>query len=139
MAQRSGLLMGTRQFTGWSLGMYDFDNDGWKDLFFALSHFRNWIAISGAIRALPNRVFRNLEGKRFEDVSAGGRARLSTGRHASRRGVRRFRQRRPGRCRGLRGERSGEAVSQHHEPAKRIGWRSAARQAMRIGRGSAPW
>ena len=37
-AQRTGLLMGTRQFTGWSLGMYDFDNDGWKDLFFALSH-----------------------------------------------------------------------------------------------------
>ena len=37
-AQRTGLLMGTRQFTGWSVGMYDFDNDGWKDLFFALSH-----------------------------------------------------------------------------------------------------
>ncbi len=37
-AQRTGLLMGTRQLTGWSLGMYDFDNDGWKDLFFALSH-----------------------------------------------------------------------------------------------------
>ena len=32
-AQRTGLLLGTRQLTGWSLGMYDFDNDGWKDLF----------------------------------------------------------------------------------------------------------
>jgi enediyne biosynthesis protein E4 len=70
-AQRTGLLMGTRQFTGWSLGMYDFDNDGWKDLFFALSHLSQLDRYLGRDSALPNRVFRNVGGKRFEDVSAG--------------------------------------------------------------------
>lgn len=70
-AQRTGLLMGTRQFTGWSLGMYDFDNDGWKDLFFGLSHLAELEKYLGRDSALPNRVFRNVEGKKFEDVSAG--------------------------------------------------------------------
>src|SRR5262249_22938832 len=37
-AERNGLLLGTRQFNGLGLGMYDFDNDGWKDIFFALSY-----------------------------------------------------------------------------------------------------
>jgi hypothetical protein len=68
--QRSGLLAGTRQMTGWGLGMYDFDNDGWKDLFFALSHFPALDRYLGRAPALPNQVFRNLEGRRFQDVSA---------------------------------------------------------------------
>lgn len=63
--------MGTRQFTGWSLGMYDFDNDGWKDLFFSLSHLAELGHYMGRDSTLPNRVFRNVEGRRFEDVSAG--------------------------------------------------------------------
>ena len=69
-AQRTGLLMGTRQLTGWSLGMYDFDNDGWKDLFFGLSHLAELDQYLGRSSDLPNRVFRNLGGKRFEDISA---------------------------------------------------------------------
>jgi enediyne biosynthesis protein E4 len=73
-AQRTGLLLGTRQFTGWSLGMYDFDNDGWKDLFFALSHLSQLERYLGSDSALANRVFRNVEGKRFEDISAGAGA-----------------------------------------------------------------
>ena len=68
---RSGLLMGTRQLTGWSLGMYDFDNDGWKDLFFALSHFPRLERYLGRNSALPNKVFRNVEGRRFAGVPAG--------------------------------------------------------------------
>jgi hypothetical protein len=70
-AQRTGLLMGTRQFTGWSVGVYDFDNDGWKDIFFALSHLSQLDRYLGRDSALANRVFRNLGGKRVEDVSAG--------------------------------------------------------------------
>jgi enediyne biosynthesis protein E4 len=70
-AQRTGLLMGTRPLTGWSLGMYDFDNDGWKDMFFALSHLAQLDRYLGSDSALANRVFRNLGGKRFEDVSSG--------------------------------------------------------------------
>jgi enediyne biosynthesis protein E4 len=69
-SQRTGLLMATRQFTGWSLGMYDFDNDGWKDIFFALSHLVELGRYMGRDSALANRVFRNIEGKRFDDVSA---------------------------------------------------------------------
>lgn len=69
-AQRTGLLLATRQFTGWSLGMYDFDNDGWKDSFFALSHLAQLDRYLGRDAVLPNRVFRNVEGKRFDDVSA---------------------------------------------------------------------
>ncbi len=68
-AQKSGLLLATRLFTGWSLGMYDFDNDGWKDLFFALSHLAQLDRFMGSDSALPNRVFRNLGGVRSEDVS----------------------------------------------------------------------
>jgi hypothetical protein len=69
--QRSGLLLATRQLTGWSLGMYDFDNDGWKDLFFALSHFPRLERYLGRNTELPNKVFRNLGNGRFEDVSSG--------------------------------------------------------------------
>lgn len=69
--QRAGLLLATRPWTGWSLGMYDFDNDGWKDLFFALSHFPRMDRYTGTNAALANRVFRNLEGRRFQDVSPG--------------------------------------------------------------------
>jgi hypothetical protein len=67
--QRTGLLMATRPLTGWSLGMYDFDNDGWKDFFFALSHLAELDRYLGRDSALANRVFRNVEGKRFQDVS----------------------------------------------------------------------
>ena len=69
-AQRSGLLLKTRQMTGWSLGMFDFDNDGWRDLFFAVSHFPALNRYIGKDAAQPNRVFRNIEGRQFEDVSA---------------------------------------------------------------------
>ena len=69
-AQRTGLLMSTRQLTGWSLGMFDFDNDGWKDLFFALAHLMQLDRYLGRESALPNRVYRNLAGQRLEDVSA---------------------------------------------------------------------
>jgi hypothetical protein len=72
--QPGGLLMSTRQLTGWGLGMYDFDNDGWKDLFFSLAHFAELGHYIGRDSALANRVFRNVDGSRFEDVSAGAGA-----------------------------------------------------------------
>lgn len=67
---RTGLSMATRQMTGWGLGMYDFDNDGWKDLFFSLAHFTELGHFLGRDSTLPNRVLRNAGGSRFEDVSA---------------------------------------------------------------------
>ena len=70
LAQSTGLLLSTRQLTGWGLGMYDFDNDGWKDLFFSLAHLMQLDRYLGRQAALPNRIYRNIEGKRLVDVSA---------------------------------------------------------------------
>jgi hypothetical protein len=74
--QRTGLQLATRQLTGWSLGMYDFDNDGWRDLFLAISHFPRLDRFIGRTAAQPNHILRNVDGKRFEDVSAGAGADL---------------------------------------------------------------
>jgi hypothetical protein len=65
----SGLARTTHALTGWSLGAYDFDNDGYKDLFAATSHFPGSEPYAGSDAALPNRVFRNLGNGAFEDVS----------------------------------------------------------------------
>lgn len=65
----SGLAMVTRRLTGWGLGFYDFDNDGFKDLFTANSHFPALDRYLGSASALPNSVFRNLGNGKFQDVS----------------------------------------------------------------------
>ena len=66
----SGLALATRSLTGWGLTVADFDNDGWKDLFFANAHFPRLGALMGLKAQQSNRVFQNREGRRFEDVSA---------------------------------------------------------------------
>ena len=65
---RSGLATQTRQLTGWGMGAFDFDNDGWKDLFFANSHFPNLGKLLGVPPELPCSIFRNVNGH-FVDVS----------------------------------------------------------------------
>ena len=67
---RSGLARLTNQLTGWGMGLFDFDNDGWKDLFFANSHFPQLNRYLGTDSELANSVFRNLGNGRFEDASA---------------------------------------------------------------------
>jgi hypothetical protein len=64
-------LWGTRQMSGWSNGIFDFDNDGWKDLFVARGNVLDNIALF-SIRKYeePNAVFRNLGKGQFQDVSA---------------------------------------------------------------------
>jgi hypothetical protein len=66
---RSGLAVATRALTGWGIGLYDFDNDGFKDVFTANSHFPALDQYLGRSPALPNSVFRNRGDGRFEDVS----------------------------------------------------------------------
>jgi enediyne biosynthesis protein E4 len=70
--QQSGLADLTRQMSGWSNGVVDLDNDGWKDLVVARSNVLDNIGqISRHFRyAEPNSVFRNLGNGHFEDVSA---------------------------------------------------------------------
>lgn len=65
----SGLALETRGLTGWGAGLYDFDNDGYKDLFTANSHFPGLERELGTETALPNSVFRNEGNGRFADVS----------------------------------------------------------------------
>jgi enediyne biosynthesis protein E4 len=56
----------SRPFSGWSAGFVDFDNDGWKDLYSANGDVDNVKPDSRQ----HDTMFRNLEGKRFADVSS---------------------------------------------------------------------
>ena len=65
------LLLKTRTMSGWSNGIFDFDNDGWKDLFVARGNvLDNVTMFSNRRYEEPNSVFRNLGNGRFQDVSA---------------------------------------------------------------------
>lgn len=69
----SGLALATGAMSGWGAGMFDFDNDGWKDLFVARSNVIDNINVLYPNRRYPepNSVFRNQGNGRFEDVSSG--------------------------------------------------------------------
>lgn len=56
----------SREFSGWSCGFIDFDNDGWKDLYSANGD----VDYIGPHSAQHDTLLRNREGKSFEDVSA---------------------------------------------------------------------
>jgi hypothetical protein len=49
----------TRQMSGFGVGLYDFDNDGWKDLFVSRGHVES-ISMPSQPIDQPNTVFRNL-------------------------------------------------------------------------------
>ena len=70
--QPSRLANLTRPMSGWSNGIVDLDNDGWKDLVVARSNVLDNIEqISKHFRyAEPDSVFRNLGNGQFADVSA---------------------------------------------------------------------
>jgi enediyne biosynthesis protein E4 len=65
----SGLAIPTRVLTGWGVGIYDFDNDGFKDVFTANSHFPALDRYLGTAANLPNSLFRSTGDGHFEDVS----------------------------------------------------------------------
>lgn len=68
----AGLALATANMSGWGNGMFDFDNDGWKDLFVARSNVVDNISAVYPNRHYtePNSLFRNLRNGRFEDVSS---------------------------------------------------------------------
>jgi enediyne biosynthesis protein E4 len=68
----AGLALATANMSGWGNGIFDFDNDGWKDLFVARSNVIDNISAVYPNRryAEPNSVFRNLRNGKFQDVSA---------------------------------------------------------------------
>ena len=68
----SGLTTLTSRLTAWGVGIYDFDNDGKKDLFIAGSEILdNSMEIAHRPSALPDKVFRNEGGLVFKDSSSG--------------------------------------------------------------------
>jgi hypothetical protein len=68
----AGLARATRNMSGWSNGIFDFDNDGWKDLFVVRGNVQDNIAQMSARKyEEPNTVFRNLGNGKFEDASEG--------------------------------------------------------------------
>ena len=67
----SGLGVNTR-YLGWGVGFFDFNNDGWLDIFMANGHV--YPEVNGSRTEAPYReqkyLYRNLRNGRFEDVSA---------------------------------------------------------------------
>jgi hypothetical protein len=55
----SGMREPSRQMSGFGVGLYDFDNDGWKDLFVTRGHVES-VERPGQIVDQHNTVFRNL-------------------------------------------------------------------------------
>src|SRR5438046_1576061 len=72
-SSRLGLL--SRAYSGWGIGIVDFDNDGLKDIFTANSHVNDRVeAFEATEYRQHNSVFRNLGERRFEDASPGAGA-----------------------------------------------------------------
>lgn len=67
----SGLAAITHRFTAWGVGIFDFDNDGNKDIFVAGSEILdNSMEVNHKPYPLPNGLYRNLGNGVFRDVSA---------------------------------------------------------------------
>ena len=70
--QTSSLAVLSRKYSGWGVGLVDFDNDGWKDLFTANAHVDDRVeAFEATTYKQHNSVFRNRGNGSFEDVSDG--------------------------------------------------------------------
>jgi len=68
----SGLGLITRPYAGWGVKFFDYDNDGWKDLFIAQGHVMDTIQLTFPhLRYLqPPLLLHNEMGRKFTDVSA---------------------------------------------------------------------
>jgi hypothetical protein len=66
----SGIGFPSFKMSGWGAGIYDFDNDGYKDLFSANSHVSENADVNPQQQyRQPNSVFHNLRNGYFRDVS----------------------------------------------------------------------
>lgn len=83
VTDRSGMTAFSRRVTAWSVGAFDFDNDGKKDLFTSGGAILdNEQEVLHRPALLPNGLLRNLGEFKFADVSAGaGAAFLSARMH----------------------------------------------------------
>jgi hypothetical protein len=58
VTSESGMREASRQLSGYCAGVYDFDNDGWKDMFVSGGHVQS-VALPGQPVDVYNAVFRN--------------------------------------------------------------------------------
>jgi hypothetical protein len=71
VTEMTGMAAMTSRFTAWGTGVFDFDNDGNKDIFAAGSAILdNSMEVNHKPYPLPNWLYRNLGNMRFHDVSA---------------------------------------------------------------------
>ena len=67
----TGIAAMTTRFTAWGTGIFDFDNDGNKDIFAAGSAILdNSMEVNHRPFPLPNWIYRNLGNRKFRDVTA---------------------------------------------------------------------
>jgi enediyne biosynthesis protein E4 len=70
VTETTGIAAMTSRFTAWGTGIFDFDNDGNKDIFAAGSAILdNSMEVNHKPYPLPNFLYRNLGNMRFKDVS----------------------------------------------------------------------
>lgn len=69
LTQASGL-QSTKNMSGWGNGIFDFDNDGWKDLLVVRANVLDNVSELGTDRKYPepNSLFRNLGNGKFAEV-----------------------------------------------------------------------
>jgi hypothetical protein len=87
IASGIGFAQSTKTFVKWGTGFGDFDNDGWPDILIANGNFSSFTdMLQNEVRFRePLQLFRNLEGRAFEDVA--DKAGLNAGPLQSRRGT----------------------------------------------------
>ena len=68
----TGIAEHTHRYLGWGIGFFDYDNDGYKDIFVANGHTMDNIAEVDRSTTAPqqNLLFRNLGNGEFADVTA---------------------------------------------------------------------
>jgi hypothetical protein len=79
----SGVTAASRPMAGYSPGLFDFDNDGWKDIFVSRGHVQSLNLKNRMAVEQPNSIFRNLRNGQFavaaDDGLAAGPARRHRG------------------------------------------------------------
>jgi enediyne biosynthesis protein E4 len=72
VSQRAGIKAPTKQVLSFGGGFFDFDNDGWMDLFIANGHVYDGVEriFPGVTYKQINSLFRNTGSRRFEQVTA---------------------------------------------------------------------